>query len=364
MKSIERVTAALKRQKPDRVPIMTFLDPYTDNWASKEKSYAELLEAVQKYADVFFEVGNLYDTGLFHSAYGLESEIFVKDGIMEIKYFTPKGILTKSRNIARAGYTSKHLISDLDDVESILSVPYVRPEINMIYLKNHIKKYHDKIVPVIKLKDPMCHVGDSIDPETLAIWTIENREAVFTLLDVALERTLDTIDYVTANKINGIFYFSGPEYCVPPLGSPRDFRDFVVDYDKKVVKRIHDSGMQVILHSHGKVRRFLDDFVEIGADGLDVLEPDNSMTGDIDLSEVKRLYGNKLCLIGNIQYDDISKGSKQSIEDMVKQTMEDAKKDGGFIIEPTADPYEVPLSKQAADNFITYFKMARKYGGY
>jgi hypothetical protein len=364
MTPFERVITALNRQKPDKVPVMTFLDPYTDNWATKENSYALLLEAVQEYADVFYDVGNLYDTGVFHSVYDIEHEIHVKDGIMEIKYYTPKGVLSKSKNIARAGYTKKHLICSGEDIEKVLSIPYRRPEINVFYLKNHLWKYRDKIVPVIKLKDPMCHVGDNVDPETLAIWTIEKREYIFNLLDVALERTLDTIDYIAESGIRGIFYFSGPEYCIPPLGSPDDFREFVVNYDKKVVRRVHEAGMQVILHSHGKVRNFIDGFVETGTDGLDVLEPESSVTGDIDLKEIKKKYGNKLCLIGNIQYDDISRGDEKTIEELVIKTMEAAKEGGGFIIEPTADPYEVPLNEETAKNFITYFKMARRYSSY
>jgi uroporphyrinogen-III decarboxylase len=364
MKSKERVITALKKQKPDRVPIITFLDPYSNNWASKEKSYSSLLDAVKEYADVMFEVGELYDVGVFHSAYNIEHEISVKDGIKEIKYYTPKGLLTRSKNIARAGYTKKHLIHSEEDVEKVLSIPYKRPEINITFVKNHIQKYKDEIVPVIKLKDPMGHVGDNIDPETLAIWTLENRKTIFSLLDIALERTLDTIDYIIENNIEGIFYLSGPEYCIPPLGSPKDFKEFVVEYDKKVVSRIHEAGMYVILHSHGKVRKFLDDFIEIGTDGLDVLEPDSSMTGDINLCEVKELYGRKLCLIGNIQYDDIANGNEKTIEEIVKKTIKIAKEGGGFIIEPTADPYEVPLSKKTSDNFITYFKMSKKYSYY
>lgn len=364
MTSYERVTTALMKKKPDRVPIITFLDPYTDNWASKEKSYSSLLENIEKYADILFEISNLYDPGIFHSVYSIKQETNIKDGILSIKYYTPKGLLMKSKNVLRHGYTKKHLIHTEEDVEKILSIPYKRPEINLTFVKNHILKYNKEIVPVIKLKDPMCYVGDSIEPEKLMLWTIENRRIIFSLLDIALERILDTIDYVIDNNIEGIFYLSGPEYCIPPLGSPKDFREFVVRYDKKIIDKIHKAKKLVILHSHGKVRDFLDDFVEIGTDGLDVLEPDSSMTGDIDLFEVKELYGKKLCLIGNIQYDDIANGDKNSIENLVRKTMESGKKDGGFILEPSADPYEIPLSKKTANNFITYFETAKKYSDY
>ncbi|MEL7604108.1 MAG: uroporphyrinogen decarboxylase family protein, partial [Bacillota bacterium] len=128
--------------------------------------------------------------------------------------------------------------------------------------------------------------------------------------------------------------------------------------------RIHAAGKYVIIHSHGKVRGFMDEFVKMGADGLDVLEPCTSVTGDVDLREVKQRYGKKLCLIGSIQYSDIAQGDTASIERMVANNMEAAKEGGGYIIEPTADPYGVSLDERTADNFITYFKMARKYGMY
>ena len=163
--------------------------------------------------------------------------------------------------------------------------------------------------------------------------------------------------------VGPIFYFNGPEYALPPLMSPRDFDEFVVAYDAPLVELIHGyPGRYVIVHSHGRVSGFLDAFDEIGMDGLNCLEP--PPIGDVILSEAKQRVGDRYCLIGNIQYDDIARGSRESIERLVAEAIRAGAPGGGFILLPCASPYERPLPPRASENMIQYLKMGRKYGRY
>jgi uroporphyrinogen-III decarboxylase len=183
------------------------------------------------------------------------------------------------------------------------------------------------------------------------------------MMDQMLERLLDILKSCLENDIGPLYYFNGPEYALPPLMSPRDFEEFVVEYDRKLVELIHSyPDKYVIVHSHGKVNNFLDQFAEIGMDGLNVLEP--PPIGDTVLSEAKDRVGDKYCLIGNIQYDDIARGSKGGVEALVKDAIQQGAPGGGFILSPCAYPYENPLPEKASENIIHYLHMGRKYGTY
>ena len=84
--------------------------------------------------------------------------------------------------------------------------------------------------------------------------------------------------------------------------------------------------------------------------------------GDTILSDAKRRIGDRVCLIGNIQYDDLARGTEESIERLVAEAIEQGAPGGGFILSPCASPYEQPLPPQAARNLVHYLKMAEKYG--
>ncbi|KPK84066.1 MAG: hypothetical protein AMJ81_06660, partial [Phycisphaerae bacterium SM23_33] len=141
------------------------------------------------------------------------------------------------------------------------------------------------------------------------------------------------------------------------------FEEFVVAYDARLVELIHSyPDTYVIVHSHGRVSRFLERFAAVGMDGLNVLEP--PPMGDTVLAEAKRRVGDKYCLIGNIQYDDLARGSRQEVERLVMEAIRQGGPGGGFILSPCASPYERPLPARAGENLIHYLVMGRQHGRY
>ena len=111
-----------------------------------------------------------------------------------------------------------------------------------------------------------------------------------------------------------------------------------------------------------RVSRFLERFAAIGMDGLNVLEP--PPLGDVDLADAKARVGNQFCLIGNIQYDDLARGSPGEVERLVAEAIAAGGPGGGFILSPCAYPYERPLPRKASDNLIHYLMKGREYGQY
>ena len=95
---------------------------------------------------------------------------------------------------------------------------------------------------------------------------------------------------------------------------------------------------------------------------MNVLEP--RPIGDTDLADAKIRIGDRVCLIGNIQYDDIARGSEAEVEQLVAEAIEQGAPGGGFILSPCAYPYEQPLPKKASRNLVRYLEMGRKHGRY
>jgi Uroporphyrinogen-III decarboxylase len=108
-----------------------------------------------------------------------------------------------------------------------------------------------------------------------------------------------------------------------------------------------------VYHSDGNLQPILDILVDLGMNGLHPLEP-----GAMDLDYLKSEYGNKFCLIGNIDIDKtLSRGSENDVYNEVKERINQLGGGGGFII---SDSNSVPAYCKA-ENVIAMSKAVEKY---
>lgn len=362
MSTEERVLTALRGEQPDRVPVLLYLNPYLDSWYTEEPSYARVLEACKEHEDAGYLWG--FPSGFFFTAAEMETEERpLPGGATESIRHTPRGpVSVITRPDWRGAGTLKRWIVTPGDAERVLSIPYVpqRPDLSTFFETR--EQLGGKCVAQAVFQDPICIAG-LIDEASLAVWTIEERELLRRLLDTAFERIMAELRYCLENDVGPVYYFNGPEYALPPLMSPADFDEFVVGYDTKLIELVHSyPDKYVIVHSHGRVSSFLERFAAMGTDGLNVLEP--PPIGDTILADAKRRIGDRVCLIGNVQYDDLARGSLDQIEQLVRDAIEQGAPGGGFMLSPCASPYERTLSPKTQRNLVHYLKMGREYGQY
>ena len=357
-----RVLAALRGEQTDRVPVFLYLNPYIEDGLARDPSYAEVMQASRQYDDVIFDW--YFPSGFFHTAAELpRSTRPLSNGDIEHRLETPRGPLTTiTRADWRGAGTVKRWITEPQDIDRLLSIPYVpvRPDLSAV--KAARTTGQGRWIVEATFQDPICSVG-LIDEMALAIWTLEERPLLTRMLETAFERITDELAYCLAQGVGPLYYFNGPEYALPPLMSPRDFAEFVVPYDTRLIAQVHaQPGCYTIIHSHGKVNNFLEQFADTGTDGLNVLEP--PPIGDTQLADAKRRIGDRVCLIGNIQYDDLARGDDATIDRLVQETMTQGAPGGRFILSPCASPYESPLPAKTAHNLIRYLEAGHRYGQY
>jgi uroporphyrinogen decarboxylase len=105
--------------------------------------------------------------------------------------------------------------------------------------------------------------------------------------------------------------FMCSDYCFNngPFLSPAMFAEFVTPYLKQQVEGIHKLGLFACKHTDGQIMPILDQLVSTGIDALHSLDP---MAG-VDIAEVKRLVGNRVCLMGNVNCAEVQAGTEDSI---------------------------------------------------
>lgn len=108
-----------------------------------------------------------------------------------------------------------------------------------------------------------------------------------------------------------------------PYVSPIMFRKLFMPYYRRVADRITKPW---IFHSDGNLMPVLDDLLALGMSGLHPIEP-----GAMNLADLKRRYGDRLCLCGHISVDTLSRGRPEEVEQLVKEAIAVCGPGGGYI---------------------------------
>lgn len=152
---------------------------------------------------------------------------------------------------------------------------------------------------------------------------------------------------------------SGDDYAgrTGPLMSPKHFREYVLPYLQRSVQAAHDAGALYIKHTDGDIWRLIDLLIEAGIDALDPLEPIARM----DIGEVKRRYGQRLALVGNIDCTELlPHASADEVENAVKETIAKAAPGGGYVL-ASSNSIHPGVNPQ---NYRTMVEAARRWGSY
>lgn len=119
------------------------------------------------------------------------------------------------------------------------------------------------------------------------------------------------------------------DYCFNegPFLSPAQFDEFVTPYLFDLVKGYRDMGFYVIKHTDGNIMPIIDRLVDAGPHALHSLDPQ----GGIDIAEVKRRYGGRICLIGNVNCGLIDTGTDEEVIRSCRYALEHGMPGGGYI---------------------------------
>lgn len=135
------------------------------------------------------------------------------------------------------------------------------------------------------------------------------------------------------------------------------FRRFVLPQFQREMRELRRLGVPIILHSCGDVNLYLPDLVDAGIDGLNPLQ----RTAGMDLARVKAAYGDRICLVGNINASEtLPYGSADDVEAEVLAALRTAAPGGRYIMATDHSLHGgIPVA-----NIRTLIDCTRRYGRY
>lgn len=365
MNSRERLTRLFNGQEIDRVPIW-LLAPYHRLGCYANiyniQSYKKVTEYIENYCDTFDR--RWYDFGFCRNANpDIKKTSYQKQengNVADVETWSYKDFsLTKYTSRGKDGTKVKYYVDDVDDLSKILEIPHVpcQPDVSA-YLKEK-EELGDRGLMMADIGDPLSSLYSLMSAEDFSIFSLTDYEKILDFTDEMYKRTLENYKYLLERDICDVFFIVGAEFAGPPLVSPTKFNEMCTKYVKGIVDLIRGYGKKSIVHYHGQLYHVLEGMKAINPDGLHTIEA--PPVGDCTITQAREALGKDMILIGNIQYDDITRKSKEEIDQMVCDAIEEGKS-GKFILSPSAGPYETEISEKTSENYIAFIEAGLKYG--
>ena len=135
------------------------------------------------------------------------------------------------------------------------------------------------------------------------------------------------------------------------LISPEDWRLRFKPRHRRMIEKLRRNkpDLIVIMHSDGAVAPLIDDFIEIGVDVYNPVQP--NVPGS-DPKELKERYGEKICFFGGIdQQSLLPSGDLKKIRAEIKERIAILGKDRGYLLAP-AHILQPDVSPETIEAFI------------
>jgi uroporphyrinogen decarboxylase len=114
-------------------------------------------------------------------------------------------------------------------------------------------------------------------------------------------------------------------YAQGPMISPAMLRQHILPWYRQVAARCHEAGRLFFLHSDGDLTTLMDDLIDLGVDALHPIDPTA-----MDIVAVKRRWGDRLCLFGNVDLELLRSGSAAEVRARVSELLRLVAPGGGY----------------------------------
>ena len=166
--------------------------------------------------------------------------------------------------------------------------------------------------------------------EALLAAMIADHAFVNTLLDRILEFNLKIIEHVCSFDIDAVHFGDDWGHQGGLLMGPALWHEFIEPRLRQMYAAVKSRGKFVIIHSCGKVDELLPELIECGVDVFNPFQPEV-----MDVFDVKRRYGHRLCFHGGISTQrTLPYGTVAQVKDEVKRLLDVVGESGGYIASP------------------------------
>ena len=368
--SKERMMRALRREKPDRLPVTVHqwqqyhLDTYMGGIDPLAAFRATGMDAAIQYFEAMgqFWMPNADQCVVQTPEWREEIEIVDPDPghkVLHHTIITPKGRLTyKTAGNLTTTWVTEYLIKDHDDVKLIEKYMPVGA-----LDKAKVSALYDAIGDAGILRGFVwgdqagCwqHACCLMDVQRLIIEAYDNPDWVHRLLKALLDRKLRFIEESLAGAKFDLIETGGGAASDTVI-SPAFHREFCLPYDQAINRSLREIGMLTTYHTCGGMMHILDLIAQNGTDASETLAPPGVGGNITHPANVRKALSGKVAMIGGMdQFNVLTNGTPDQISAEVHRLFEGFGRDGGYILSTADHFFETPV-----ENLHAYASAARE----
>ncbi len=337
MNSAERVITALKGDIPDRIPFI-------------ELEVDEIL--ARRILGINHGEMTIPETGLYERSIKEEKElakILNKDNIcysIRAPLFCDK----MEGKDGRIFYGSGH-IKSRDKLDLLKELPDPGKEDFYDGAKRFVAKKEDFAACAVgRLGIASTYMSMGFENFALAIY--DDPWLVQEVLKIYTDWMAEIVNRISDLGFDFIWAADDIAYKTGPIFSPKIYSEMILPHLRKVVENIR---LPWIYHSDGNLMPIMEDWLSLGMNGIHPIEPEA-----MDIEEVKRFYGDRVCIVGNIDISILTMGTQKEVEEQVKRRIEALACGGGYIVSSSNSI----TSYCKPENVIAMSRAIQKYGSY
>jgi uroporphyrinogen decarboxylase len=222
-------------------------------------------------------------------------------------------------------------------------------------LEKAIERYGDRRGVVLNLRDGFSDMRDLLGYENALMTLLTDKGHYTDLMKRVVEYNLALA--ALAVKRYGIQIVGTTDDVATGRGviiRPKVYTEMIFPHFKEVMQGYKSLGLLVIKHSDGDIRPYLDLWLEAGIDCLDPIDPG----GGLDMGEMKKQYGNRICLKGNIDCTGhLCDGTPEQVAEEVRTCIEKGGRAGLIVSSSNTIHRGVK-----PENFQAMIDAVRRYG--
>ncbi|MEI7670507.1 MAG: cobalamin-dependent protein [Deltaproteobacteria bacterium] len=315
--NFERYMTALHCEEPDRVPLG---DWHVDQ-RPKDAFMGRPVKTLQDHVDFWYNAGFDYVT----SSSGILEPVRVPEG-MTVR---GEGVHTEYGDKVSREWAQTHegVLTSWEKYEN-----YKWPKADDLDLSKW--DTFDKILP--KGMKAILLLGKIYTPA----WMYMGAETFFSALEqdeelvAAIINRIGEIQYQTFMRVTehpcvgAVINPDDIAFNTGLLVNPKYLRKYLFPWYKKMGKVCREKGIGFIFHSDGDCTEIMDDLIDCGFHAFNPIQP-NAM----NIVEVKKKWGKKLCLIGNLNLDStLTLGTPEDVRAEVYERIRTIAPGGGYMV--------------------------------
>ncbi|MGB9662879.1 MAG: uroporphyrinogen decarboxylase family protein [Moorellaceae bacterium] len=183
----------------------------------------------------------------------------------------------------------------------------------------------NELAAVAGVRLGLANTYNSMGYENFCYALYDDPDFIEETMEIIGEWCIKVIQRVNDLGFDAVYITEDVAFKWGPMFSPEQFRKYMLPHMKKVAEHI---ALPRIYHTDGNPLPLLNDLLELDIWAIANLEP-----GAVDIFQVKEEWGDRLCLVGNMDlHYTLPMGTPEETVLEAKEKLERVGKGGGYII--------------------------------